>query len=152
MRLLAGAGLVFFLAVLAYAHTVFGPVYPVAPGTPIRHDDFTFTVRSIRSEQQSKAECAYDVEVAIENQARAVNYTWNDRIAYVRDGRGPRFAAQSPRETTIAPGQTARVHLRFVVPSALRSPQLRFWDGVFMGDALDGVRYARAAVALKQPE
>lgn len=150
MRPLVVAGIVVVLAVLLYARTVFGPVYSVAIGTPIRHDDFTFTVRSVRNQQAKRAR-TYEVVVDIENQARVVNYSWNDRIAYVRDGRGPRYYSQESRSVAIAPGQTARVRLHFVVPETLHSPQLRFWDGVFMGDALNGVRYARAAVALTKP-
>jgi hypothetical protein len=35
------------------------------------------------------------------------------------------------------------------VPANSSRPMLRFWDGVFMGDALNGVAYAHAAVPLR---
>jgi len=123
--------------------------YVVAPGTPIRHDDFLFTVRAIRLQPPTKLKDRYVIDLDVENQAREVHYRWDDRTAYVRDERGHSYYAENPRELSITPGHTVRIRLKFALPHDLRTPHLRFWDGIFMGDVLNGVRYARAATALK---
>lgn len=133
---------------IAYFLNFFGPAYTVPLGAPVRHDDFTFTVTAVSRTSLPGGQLTYTVHVAVANQAKRVPYHWNDRIAYVREGRGPRYYAVTRQDVTIAAGDIANLTLKFVVPESVTHPALRYWDGVFMGDAFNGAAYAKAAVRL----
>lgn len=142
------------VALLAYAvWTRFRPPYPVAIGTPIRHDDFLFTVTDVRRRELPGGGASYAVAVNVENQAKAVNYQWRDGIAYVRafdaQGYGHNFFPTSNGSFTLAAGESRIAHLQFFVPAGMSSANLRFWDGIFMGDAFNGAAYVKAIVPLE---
>ena len=132
----------------AYVTNVFGPVYEVARGTAIRHDDFSYTVTGVTRRPRYPRHQRYTVTIVVENRAMRVGYVWRDNIAYVRDGRGPRYAPVSRGTFTLAPGVRRTVALEFDLPDTVRHPQLRFWDGIYMGDVFNAVRYAKAGVPL----
>jgi hypothetical protein len=142
------------LALVAYAGWMrIRPPYPVAIGTPIRHDDFLFTVLDVRRQALSGGGASYRVAVNVENQAKVVNYQWRDTIASVRafdaTGFGHDFFPETNGVFIIAPGESRVAHLTFYVPAGMSSANLQFWDGIFMGDALNGAAYAKAVVPLE---
>src|SRR5581483_12453680 len=86
----------FVIAVAGYAAwTRLRPPYPVAIGTPIRHDDFLFTVTDVKKLVLPRGAALYRVSINVTNQAKVVDYQWRDSIAYVRafdkDGFGHNF-------------------------------------------------------------
>jgi hypothetical protein len=140
------------LLVLYALWTRLRPPYVVAIGTPIRHDDFLFTVTHIEREPSSGAGTLYDIAIRVQNQARVVDYRWRDDIAYVRAfddrGFGHDFFPLSRRAFVVRAGETADAHLQFRIPRDVSSPGLYFWDGIYMGDALNGAAYAKAVTPL----
>jgi|GEM_PF-1282045 len=141
--------LVASLAAFMYFHTP----YVVAIGTPIRHDDFLFTVTQIHGNKLADGTARYRASVEITNEAKVVDYQWRDSIAYVRAfdaaGFGHNFFPLSSASFTLPAGQKRTVHLEFHVPRGLSSAHLRFWDGIFMGDAFNGGAYGKAIVPLE---
>jgi len=134
------------LVVTSYAVWSFarpGPV--VALRTPLRHDDFLFSVNGANSRGRHVT-----IDILVVNQARRVDYAWRDSIAYLQDDRGNRYAPVSRHSFELAPGASRTAHVAFDVPVDARGLGVRFWDGIFMGDALDGALYARSLVALPQ--
>lgn len=127
--------------------------YTVAIGTPIRHDDFLFTVQEVRRSRLPGGAALYRVAVRVQNQAKIVNYQWHDTIAYVRAfderGFGHNFFPTTRRSFVLNAGEERTAHLTFAVPAGYSSANLRFWDGIFMGDALNGGAYGRAIVPLE---
>lgn len=119
-----------------------GPV--VAMRTPLRHDDFLFSVNDARAASATRVV----VDILVVNQARRVGYAWNDSIAYLQDERGNRYNAVSRHAFELSPGTSRTAQVTFDVPADARGLAVRFWDGIDMGDALDGARYARSLVAL----
>jgi len=124
-----------------------GGVQTVPRRTVIVHDDFTYTVEGFRVKHDARA-LRLEVALRVANRAKRVPYVWRDTIAYVADARGRRYAPLSHDVIRIQAGDTAVVMLDFALPRDAHRVVLRFWDGIFMGDVFDGLRYARSAVAL----
>ncbi len=116
------------------------PPYVVALGTPIQHDDFFFTVTQIRAHTLPNGTRQYRVAVKIQNRAKTVNYQWRDTIAYVRafdsGGFGHNFYPLTSGGFVLQPGAERTAELDPRIPTDLSSANLRFWDGIFMGDAI----------------
>ncbi len=136
-------------AVFAVTHTP----YVVAVGTPIRHDDFLFTVTAIHRRRLPGGIAEYRVSVLVQNQAKVVDYQWRDTIAYVRafdtGGFGRDFFPATHGSFTLRAGEERTAQLTFNVPPGYSSANLRFWDGIFMGDAFNGAAYEKAIVPLE---
>ncbi len=128
--------------------------YVVAVGTPIRHDDFLFTVTSVQRRRLAGGSAHYLVAVRVQNQAKIVGYRWRDAIAYVRafdsGGFGHDFFPVTHGSFILQAGDERTAKLAFDIPAGYSSANLRFWDGVFMGDALNGAAYGKAIVPLEQ--
>lgn len=136
------------IAVVGYvAYSAAGPTHLISIGQPIRHDDFLFTVKRIHIQPLGET-TRYDVSILVENQALRVPYHWTDDIAYVTGDSGRRYAPTTNGSIDLPPGRSAVVDIAFQIPRSEHRPLLRFWDGVFMGDALNGVAYAKARIAL----
>jgi hypothetical protein len=142
-----------FILILGFAAwaTLRAP-YVVMVGTPIRHDDFLFTVTRIGRQQLAGGTTLYRVGVNVQNEAKVVNYRWRDDIAYVRafdgQGFGHNFSSSTYGSFVLAPGEARTARLEFRIPPDVSSPALHFWDGIFMGDALNGAAYTKAVVPL----
>ncbi len=125
----------------------------VAVGTPIRHDDFLFTVTQIRRSRLANGTALYRVDVRVQNEAKIVNYQWRDTIAYVRafddGGFGHNFYPATRASFTLPASEARTTELQFRIPPGLSSANLRFWDGIFMGDAFNGGAYGRDIVPLE---
>ena len=145
------AGAVFAVGALAAAYgswSAFGPVRRVAIGQAIRHDDFVFTVRRVSRAAQPDGRVRYVVDVEVQNQAMQVSYRWSDSTAYVEDAARHRYAPASDGAFDLPAGQTQVAAVQFMLPANVKDPALRFWDGIFMGDAFDANAYGRTAVTL----
>jgi hypothetical protein len=136
-------------AAFAFARTP----YVVAVGTPIRHDDFLFTVTEIHASRLEGGGARYRVAVRVQNQAKVVGYQWRDTIALVRAfdtaGFGRNFLPLTDGSFILQAGEERTVQLTFDVPAGYSSANLRFWDGIFMEDALNGGAYGKAIVPLE---
>ena len=143
----AGAGALAAVLLLYVVVSAERPARDVAIGVPIRHDDFLFTVQRITTHRSGEM-THYDVAILVQNQALRVDYHWRDDIAYVAASNGERFPPASRGEFVLAPGQSRTATVRFGLPGTLAGPSLRFWDGIFMGDAFNGGAYAKASIPL----
>ncbi len=127
----------------------------VAVGEPVRQDDFLYTVTSV-STKRAHASTVYAVTLRVDSQARRVDYRWSDDNAYVTDDSGRRYvsststadAATDESASPVPPGGTGVFTLDFELPNDARSPMLHYWNGIMMGDVLDGAAYARVAIPL----
>ena len=151
---LAGALAIVVLIMLALAaFSLSRTPYVVAVGTPIQHDDFFFTVTAISRHRFADGSAHYSVSVRVQNQAKVVDYQWRDSIAYVRafdsGGFGHDFFPVTHGSFTLRAGEERTAKLAFDVPRGYSSANLRFWDGIFMGDALNGGAYTKAIVPLE---
>lgn len=124
-----------------------GPTENVAIGQPIRHDDFLFTVERVTRESRVDG-VRYHVAILVQNQALRVDYRWRNDIAYVTDRRGVRYRPTSSGQFVLGPGESRTAGLTFDLPRDARDVKLQFWDGIFMGDALNGGAYANARIVL----
>jgi hypothetical protein len=124
----------------------------VAIGTPIRHDDFMFTVTRVQQSLLRDGSSLYRVTVNVRNEAKVVNYQWRDEVAYVRAfderGFGHNFSSSTRRSFVLAPGGDRDAHLLFRLPKSVSSAGMYFWDGIYMGDAFNGGAYTKAVVPL----
>lgn len=151
-RLVAALAVTVVALLLLYAFwTRFRPPHVVAVGTPIRHDDFLFTVTRVERRPLSGG-TLFHVVVRVDNHARMVNYRWRDDIAYVRAfderGFGHDFHPDSSGSFVLAAGESRDAALSFRLPANVSSPGLYFWDGIYMGDALNGAAYTKAVTPL----
>src|ERR1022692_3223921 len=129
---------------IAYLRSV--PVDVISIGTPVRQDDFTYTVTRVVKEQKSE-NVSYVVTIRVDNEAKRVDYHWSDDIAFVTDASGRRYQAIAPSpsaaadRTPIPPGESATYDLTFDLPADAKHPMLRYWNGILMGDVFDVAAY-----------
>ena len=149
----AAAALIALLVVAFLAWAIPRVPHVVAVGTPIQHDDFFFTVMQTKQHRLPDGTAQYRVAVVVRNAAKVVNYQWRDAIAYVRAfddrGFGHDFYPLTHRSFILPAGSARTTELEFRVPRGFSSANLRFWDGIFMGDAFNGGAYAREIVPLE---
>ncbi len=149
----AAVALVVLIGGAFAACSVIRPPIVVAVGTPIQHDDFFFTVTAIHRGKVADGSAHYRVSVRVQNQAKVVEYLWRDTIAYVRAfdsrGFGRDFSPVTHATFILQAGEKRTAKLVFYIPPGYSSANLRFWDGVFMGDALNGAAYGKAIVPLE---
>jgi hypothetical protein len=148
------------IAVIAVALIAIGSAYlrsmpldVTQIGTPVRQDDFTYTVTRVVKVKKSE-NVSYVVTIRVDNEAKRVDYRWSDDIASVSDSTGRRYRAVAAsssvaaERTPIPPGGSATYDLIFNLPADAKYPMLRYWNGVLMGDVFDGIAYSRTAIAL----
>lgn len=149
-RAILGGAAAAALVVTSYAVWSFSRPGPlVAMRTPLRHDDFLFSVNGVHSVPLKNANHLL-VDVLVVNQAKRVDYHWRDAIAFVQDAAGNRYDAVSHSTFMLAPGESRTATIAFDLPKSIQHPVVRFWDGIYMGDAFDGAKYARARVSIAQ--
>lgn len=152
-RLAVPLGALVLAAVLFLAWAIPRTPRVVSVGTRIQHDDFFFTVTHIARQRLSDGTALYHVNVKVQSEAKAVNYNWRDGIAYVRafdsGGYGHNFYPVTNGSMTLAPGEERTVQLEFRVPPGFSSANIRFWDGIFMGDVSNAGMYGREIVPLE---
>ena len=149
-RVILGGAAAAALVVTSYAVWSFSRPGPlVAMHTPLRHDDFVFSVNAAHSVPFKDANHLL-IDVLIVNQAKRVEYEWRNAIAFVEDAGGNRYDAVSDNSFALRPGESRVAAIAFDVPKSVQHPVVRFWDGIYMGDAFDGAKYARARVSIAQ--
>jgi hypothetical protein len=149
-----GAAALALLLVVGFAAWAIPRIpHVVAVGTPIQHDDFFFKVIQTKRRQLPDRTALYHVAVVVRNGAKMVDYQWRDAIAYVRAfddrGFGHDFYPLTHRSFILRAGSARTTELEFRIPPGFSSANLRFWDGIFMGDAFNGGAYSREIVPLE---
>ena len=124
------------------------PTTLVGLDTPIKQDDFTFTVTSARRTTAPHG-AAYVVDIRVENHAKRVQFNWDPAMAHVVDANGVEYPpAGAGRSVDIPAGESATFAVSFELPSDVKSPVVRFDDGIMMGDVFDAIAYRRIGVKL----
>jgi hypothetical protein len=138
----------------------------VALGTPIRQDDFVYTVTGVgRTPQISNTFGSarahgifYIVTIRVENNARRAGFIWDENIPHIVDASGHRWdiakQAQATLDASLRPRFSIAAHGRgtfesiFDVPMDITKPVLVFDNGILMGDVLNLGAYRRVGVML----
>jgi hypothetical protein len=163
LAVLLGAGALGAGALAAGLFTYLGdrPTHLVALGTPIRQDDFQYTVVGVTRAASIGGVPArgvfYVIKVRVENDALRVPYLWRpDEVRIVdASGRSYGYSPGGQRALDLANpaavvnrGTTADFDVAFDVPRGIVRPQLAFSNGILMGDLFDGAAYEKARVPL----
>ncbi len=143
-------GLALIAIVITYVRSLPMDIVPI--GQAVRQDDFTYTVTRVLKERTADT-VSYVVTIRVNNDAKRVDYRWSDDTVFVTDAAGRRYRAAAPTtpaadRAPISPGASAAYDLTFDLPADAKNPMLRYWNGILMGDVLDGLAYTRTAVAL----
>jgi hypothetical protein len=165
-----GAGI--FVAViggalaLASLYTFSKPRQIVALGTPIRQDDFVYTVTGFGRTPMISNKFAraiargvfYIVSIRVDNNARRVGFVWDEHIPHIVDEHGQRWDASDAGQAaldaynkprfSIAPHNSRTFEAIFDVPTDIAKPVLVFDNGILMGDVFNLVAYRRIGVVL----
>src|SRR5579864_5602872 len=140
------------------AYTFARPNALVNLGTPIRQDDFTYTVTNARKASEltvgSRSIKArgifYIVTVRLDNHAVRVPFEWDDNIVHLIDNSGHSYdisdVAQSVFDRqnsyrSVPAGDSASFEVVFDLPRQVQRPVVVFKNGILMGDAFDFVAY-----------
>ena len=167
---LTGVAVVAVLVVIALGfavlYTFSTPQHFVALGTPIQQDDFVYVVTGVgrsaaigsgASATKAKGEF-YIVTIRVDNDARRVSFTWDERIPHIVDAEGDRYDKSSDGQAaldvivkpkfTVPAGQSATFQAVFDVPGDIKKPVLALDNGILMGDIFNLVEYRRVGVVL----
>ena len=160
------AVLVVFALAIAGLYTFSTPQHFVALGTPIQQDDFVYVVTGVGRSPEIANKVAtaqahgmfYIVTIRVDNDAKRVDFKWDERIPHIVDAQGDRYdkspdgqaaldAAIKPRYT-IPAGQSSSFQAVFDVPANIVKPALVLDNGILMGDIFNLVEYRRIGVDL----
>jgi hypothetical protein len=160
-----GVVLALVLAIAAL-YTFSAPRHIVALDTPIRQDDFVYTVTGIgrtptisnpAASATAKGEF-YIVTIRVDNHAKRVSFVWDERIPHIVDARGHRWDVTPQGQTaldaalkphfSIPAGDSRTFEAVFDVPATIDRPALVFDNGILMGDVFNLVAYRRIGVQL----
>jgi hypothetical protein len=151
---------------LAGMYTFSMPRRLVALGTPIRQDDFVYTVTAVgRAPQISNGAASakangmfYLVTIRVDNHARRVDFKWDEKIPHIVDAHGRRFdkstEGQAALDASVKPrysipaGESRSFQAVFDVPENMDKPALVLDNGILMGDVFNLVAYRRIGVML----
>jgi hypothetical protein len=165
--LVVGAVIVLVVGCYLVLYAVAKPRQYVNMGTPIRQDDFTYTVVGVHKAATlghgARQICArgifYIVQVRLDNHALRVPFEWDDGIVRIIDSGNQTYRADgaaqklllaaTPVEHAVPPGASATFPVAFDLPTSVRGPAVAFENGILMGDAFNFVAYRRVAVALQ---
>lgn len=165
--LVVGAVVVLIVGCYLMLYAFAKPHHYVSIGTPIRQDDFTYTVTGSRkvatlgqgARQIHARGIFYVIQVRLDNHAVRVPFEWDDDIVRIIDSGGQTYRvtdpgqkqllAAAPVEHTVPAGASGIFQVAFDVPKDIRQPAVAFENGILMGDAFDFVAYRRVAVALQ---
>ena len=158
--------LVIAALILGASYALSTPRHFVAIGTPIQQDDFIYVVTGVgRAPQISNSAATakaagifYIVTIRVDNDAKRVAFTWDERIPRIVDAGGERFDRSQTGQAAldagskplfiIQPGQSASFQAVFDVPANIQRPVLAFDNGILMGDVFDFAAYRRVGVNL----
>ena len=158
------------LAVLYATYVLSRPEKVIGLGERIHHDDFEYSVVDVKklksigeSENLATARGTfYIVTLKVENRAIRVNHEWDILMANIEDELGRKYnrslegqeawdKAQGVRNAAshnTPPGVSETADIVFDLPIDVKSPGLKIWKDVLMGDVFDGVAYRKVKVQL----
>lgn len=152
------AAILVIVAVYAILYSGPGTRRYVPMGTPIRQDDFTYTVTGAQKALSLGGRHAngvyYIVHVRLDNHALRVPFRWERSIVQIIDAHGARYESvpltlSNAESKLVEAGSSATFPVVFDVPPDINKPAVTFNNGILMGDALDFVAYRRVAVSLQ---
>lgn len=160
-------GIVLLAAIsIAVLYTFSGPRHVVGLDTPIRQDDFVYSVTAVGRTRAISNRAAsatargefYIVAVHVENDARRVSFVWDERIPHIVDAQGRRWdhspQGQAALDAAITPsfsipaGESRTFQTVFDVPLTIEKPTLVFDNGILIGDVFNLAAYRRIGVQL----
>jgi hypothetical protein len=166
LAIVAGALIVALIVAGAFLYTFATPRHFVALGTPIRQDDFVFVVTGVgRAPAISNSAASatahgifYIVTIRVDNNARRVDFKWDERIPHIVDAQGHRYdksrdgqAALDAFDTpkyTVGPGESSSFQAVFDLPVDVDKPVVALDNGILMGDLFNLAAYRRVGVIL----
>lgn len=125
---------------------------------PIRYDDFAFAALAVtqtRTLGSSTAQGLYTiVTLRVTNDAKRVQYKFDDKIAVLMDARGKRYPVSraGPADAcavALDPGGSCVTELVFDAPAEIRPLYLAISMGGPLGDLVDNVLYGSKAIRLQ---
>ena len=100
----------------------------------------------------------YIVTIRVDNDAKRVGFTWDERIPHIVDEGGTRYDKSPDGQAaldatvkphfTVSPGQSGSFEAVFDVPDGIQRPVLALDNGILMGDIFNLVEYRRVGVVL----
>jgi hypothetical protein len=136
----------------------------------IHHDDFEYSVSSyvVTNYLRSGKDTLYAhgmfylVNFRVDNNAKRANHSWNNRIAYIIDGKGgvyenipsiQQYFLKSRKfnlkENYVTPAGTSdSTYLAFDLPFTVTKPCLMVRGQVLMGDIFDRLKFRRMLIEL----
>jgi hypothetical protein len=166
MWIIAGVLVLAFILAGAYLYTSATPRDFVALGTPIQQDDFVYVVTGVgRAPAISNTAASatahgifYIVTIRVDNNARRVDFKWDERIPHIVDARGIRYDKSAEGQAaldasikpkyTIGPGESASFQAVFDLPANVKKPVLALDNGLLLGDLGNFASYRRIGVML----
>jgi hypothetical protein len=151
---------------IAALYTFATPHRFVALGTPVRQDDFAYTVTGVGRAPMISNNAAsatahgvfYIVSIRVDNNARRVGFVWDEHIPHIVDEHGHRWdvsnSGQAALDSSLKPRFAIAAHESrtfeaiFDVPVDIAKPVLVFDNGILMGDVFNLVAYRRIGVVL----
>ena len=122
--------------------------------TPIRFDDFDFQVNNVKiTAADSNGRVNYTVTLHIDNRAKRVPFTFDERRVVVRDSLGRSFLTVPPAAApSILPaGSNATFDLRFDLPADISTPRMRVLASGPVGDVLEFLIFGDKEFSLPEP-
>ena len=122
--------------------------------TPIRFDDFDFQVNNVKiTAADSNGRVNYTVTLQIDNRAKRVPFTFDERRVVVRDNLGRLFATVSPAmaPSILPAGSNATFDLRFDLPADISIPRMRVLASGPVGDVLEFLIFGDKEFSLPEP-
>ena len=96
--------------------------------TSVRFDDFDFQVKNVQiTPVVSNGRLSYTVTLQVDNRAKRVPFTFDERRVVVRDSAGRSFRTIPPVSTpsVLPAGSNATFDLRFDLPADISTPRMR---------------------------
>ena len=110
--------------------------------TPIRYDDFVFQVENVRvGPATDSCHLVYHVTFRVDNRAKRVPYTFDERRLVLMDRAGRTYATSAPAVTpaVLPAGTGSDFELRYEVPHHVRGLRLKLKASDPVGDVLEFV-------------
>lgn len=163
---MAGGVVVALILAGASLYTFATPRHFVTLGTPIQQDDFVFVITGVGRAPAISNDVAsatahgvfYIVTIRVDNNARRVDFKWDERIPHIVDAQGNRYEKSADGQAaldasikpkyTVGPGESASFQAVFDVPINVDKPVLALDNGILMGDLFNLGAYRRVGVML----
>ena len=122
--------------------------------TPIRFDDFDFQVKNVQiTPGISKGLVSYTITLQVDNRAKRVPFTFDERRVVVRDNAERSFRTVPPAAapSVLPAGTNASFDLRFDLPVDIGAPRMRVLASGPVGDMLEFLLFGDKEFSLPEP-